>query len=310
MAKVLVTGANGFAGTAICRHLLAQGRQVRGTVRSAAAVVPEGADKVVTGAIDAATDWTGALDGVEAVVHCAARVHVLRETSPDPLGDFRRANVVASRRLAEQALAAGVRRFVFISSIGAAVAEGERQAAQPYQLSKLEAEEALQAVLGGSDMILVMLRPPLIYGPGAPGNFARLARLIRRGCPLPLASLGDPRSQLFVGNLASAVEAALEAAASPPTALALSDGDDLSAAQLARAIGLAAGRPARLLPCPPALLRLAGRLLGREAAVEALTGSLTIDNAAIYKALSWTPAYSVEQGLKATFREEQQSRNE
>lgn len=303
MARVLVTGANGFAGAAICRHLLARGWSVRGAVRRPAAAVPDGVEPTLVGPLDDSTDWQAALAGAEAVVHCAARVHVLRETEADPLAAFRRVNVAASRHLAQQARAAGVGRFVFLSSVGAAIAEADPDGASPYQLSKLEAEQALREAAAGSAMLLVMLRPPLIYGPGAPGNFARLARLVAAGRPLPLASLANRRSLLFVGNLAEAVEAALACTAPPAAPLPLCDGEDLSTAELARRMGRACGRPARLLPCPPGLLRLVGRLLGRSAAVEALTSSLTVSNAEITQALGWTPAHSLDRGLALTFRE-------
>src|SRR5512138_994470 len=303
MARVLVTGANGFAGAAICRHLLARGWSVRGSVRRAEAAVPEGVEKVVCGPLDGATDWRAALADVDAVVHCAARVHVLRETEADPLAAFRRVNVEATRHLARQALAAGVGRFVFLSSVGALVAEAGPARGSPYQRSKLEAEQALCEATAGSAMLLVMLRPPLIYGPGAPGNFARLARLVAAGRTLPLASLANRRSLLFVANLAGAVEAALACTQPPAAPLALCDGEDVSTAELARRLGRACGRPARLLPCPPGLLRLAGRLLGRGAAVEALTGSLTVSNAAIAQALGWSPRYSLDEGLALTARD-------
>ena len=302
MARVLVTGANGFAGAAICRHLLARGWSVRGSVRRVEAAVPAGVEMVVCGPLDGATDWRAALAGVEAVVHCAARVHVLRETEADPFAAFRRVNVEATRHLARQALDAGIDRFVFLSSVGAKVAAADPAGASPYQLSKLEAEQALRAATADSAMRLVMLRPPLIYGPGAAGNFARLTRLIAAGRPLPLAGIANRRSLLFVGNLAGAVEAALACAEPPAAPLELCDGEDVSTAELARRLGRACGRPARLLPCPTALLRLAGRLLGRGAAVEALTGSLTVSNADIAQALGWSPHYSLDEGLALTFR--------
>jgi nucleoside-diphosphate-sugar epimerase len=303
MASVLVTGANGFAGAAICRHLRARGWSVRGSVRRAEATVPEGIEKIVCGPLDGATDWRTALAGIGAVVHCAARVHVLRETEADPLAAFRRVNVEATRHLAAQAAGAGIGRFVFLSSVGALVAEDRPADASPYQRSKLEAEQALRAATAGGAMLLVMLRPPLIYGPGAPGNFARLTRLVAAGRPLPLASLDNRRSLLFIRNLAEAVEAALACSAPPAAPLALCDGEDVSTAELARRLGRACGRPARLLPCPPRLIRLAGRLLGRGAAVEALTGSLTVSNDGIAQALGWSPRYSLDEGLALTFRD-------
>lgn len=306
MARVLVTGANGFAGAAICRNLLACGWSVRGSVRHSATGAPEGVEKVASGEVDGATDWAAALAGVDAVVHCAARVHVLRETAADPLAAFRRVNVDGSRALAVQAAAAGARHFIFLSSIGAAEAADDPGRATPYQQSKLEAEAALHEVASQTGMILVMLRPPLIYGPSAPGNFRRLAGLVAAGRPLPLAAIDNRRSLLFVSNLAGAVEAALHCTASPATALALCDGEALSTPELARAIGRACGRPARLFPLPAVLLRVAARLLGRSAALAALTGSLIVDNAPIRKSLGWSPAFSVEEGLAMTFRDPRQ----
>ena len=302
MARALVTGANGFVGAAVCRHLLTLGWSLRGSLRRTDTALPAGVEAVVTGDIDGATDWTAALDSIDAVVHCAARVHVVRESDSDPLASFRRVNVAASRRLAEQAVAADVRHFIFLSSIGAARAERDPAGANPYQISKLEAETALREAVDGSAMTLVMLRPPLIYGPGAPGNFARLARLVAAGRPLPLASIDNRRSLLFIGNLTSAVEAALQCSKSPASALPLADAETLSTAELARRIGQACGRPARLFPFPPALLRLAGGLAGHGPAAGALTSSLTLDNARIGETLGWAPRYSITEGLALTFQ--------
>lgn len=303
MARVLVTGANGFVGAAVCHHLQARGWSVRGSLRRADTVLPAGVETVVTGSIDGDSDWTAALADVDAVVHCAARVHVLQENDSDPQAAFQRVNVASSRRLAEQAVAAGVRHFVFLSSIGAAQAERDPSGATPYQHSKLEAEAALCAAAAGSAMTLVMLRPPLIYGPRAPGNFARLARLVASGWPLPLAGIDNRRSLLYVGNLATAVEAALSSAESPDGPLALADGEDISTPELVRRIGRACGRPARLFYFPVSVLRGVARLFGREAAVTALTATLTIDNTRIGETLGWSPGYSVDEGLAATFRE-------
>lgn len=306
MKRVLVTGANGFIGGALCRHLQECGWKVRGSVRRDTTMAPKGSETVVTGDIDDTTDWTPGLEGVDSVVHCAARVHVNNETAADPLSAFRGVNVDASRRLAEQAAEAGVRRFVFLSSIGAAVAAAGTDQTGPYQQSKLEAETTLREVTSGRGMTLVILRPPLVYGYGAPGNFQRLAALIAAGWPLPLASLTNRRSMLFAGNLVGAVEAALRCETSPANALELSDGEDLSTAELARRIGRACGRPARLFPCPAALLRLAGRLLGRGPALESLTGTRTIDNTAIHETLAWSPEFTIDEGLAATFADRQQ----
>lgn len=299
--RALVTGANGFVGAAVCRHLATRGWSLRGSIRSNTAALPQAVERLVTGSIDAGTDWRVGLAGVDAVVHCAARVHVVREQAADPLAAFRRTNVEAAAALARQAVAAGVGRIVLVSSIGAAVAESQAGAANPYQKSKREAEIALAEILRGTGTSLVALRPPLIYGPGAPGNIRRLESLIAKGLPLPLASIDNCRSLLYIGNLTSAVEAALSVTEVPASPLALSDGGDLSTPELVRRIAQAAGKNPRLLPFPVGLMKVAGRLLGREAAVTALTSSLTIDNDPIRKALGWCPPFSVDEGLKASF---------
>ncbi|WP_422368151.1 NAD-dependent epimerase/dehydratase family protein [Pelagibius sp.] len=299
--RALVTGANGFVGAAICRHLAARGWSLRGSTRNETAALPQGVERIVTGSIDAGTDWSAGMADVDAVVHCAARVHVLAESAPDPLAAFRKTNVDAAAALARHAVALAVRRIVLVSSIGAAVAENQAETANPYQKSKREAETALAEILRGTETSLVVLRPPLIYGPGAPGNIRRLESLIAKGLPLPLAGIDNRRSLLYIGNLTSAVEAALRVAEVSASPLALSDGRDLSTPELVRHIAQAKGRSPRLLPFPVSLLKTLARLLGREAAVTALTSSLTIDNEPIRKALGWCPPFSVDEGLKASF---------
>ncbi len=308
MARVLVTGANGFIGAAVCRRLLATGWAVRGAVRGAVrrpeAKLPEGVERALVDSLDGGSDWTGALENCEAVIHCAARVHVLREEAANPLAAFRRVNVEGSAALARQALTAGVKRLIYLSSIGAAQAAAGPGAATPYQQSKLEAEAALQRISAGGPMGLIVLRPPLVYGPAAPGNFTRLARLLARDLPLPLAGIDNRRSLIYLDNLTSAIEAALTADPPPSAPLAVCDGADLSTPDLLRAMGRAMGQRVRLWPCPPALLRLAGTLLNRRTAVTALTESLTIDNRPACEALGWTPPFGVEEALAASLAEE------
>jgi len=303
VARVLVTGANGFIGAAVCRRLLAAGWAVRGAVRRPEAKLPDGVERAFVDSLDGSTDWTGALENCEAVIHCAARVHVLREEAADPLAAFRRVNVEGSAALARQALTAGVKRLVYLSSIGAVQATEKPDAATPYQLSKLESEAALQTVTAGGPMALIVLRPPLVYGPGAPGNFSRLARLLAKDLPLPLAGIDNRRSLIYLDNLTSAIEAALTADPPPSAPLAICDGADLSTPDLLRAMGRAMGQRVRLWPCPAALLRLAGTLLNRRAAVTALTESLIIDNRAAREALGWTPPFGVEEALAASLAE-------
>lgn len=302
---ILVTGANGFVGGHLCRALAHAGYRVRGSLRRPTARRGDGIDTRISGDIDETTEWAPLLEGVDAVVHAAARVHVLHDTAADPLAAFCRVNVAGTERLACQARAAGVRRLIFLSSIGAAVAERaeDRQdapGASPYQLSKWRAEQALArlAALGGVQILV--LRPPLIYGPGAPGHFALLLRALRLGLPLPLASIDNRRSLLFVGNLADAVRACLADPRPLDGIYEVCDREPVSTPELAGKLARALGRPARLLPCPPAALRVAGRLLGRGAAVEGLTGSLLVDSGAFRARFAWHPPHDLDDALRRT----------
>ena len=304
--KVLVTGARGFVGRPVVAALLACGSEVRGAVRSEPAVAGEGIaaryQEIAAGELGPHTDWRAALAGVEVVVHLAARVHQMNDRSADPLTEFRRVNVEGTRRLAEQAASAGVRRLVFVSSIkvngegtegAAAYTENDIPApADPYGVSKLEAEQALQAVGAATGLEVVVLRPPLMVGKGVKGNLAALAGAIRRGRPLPFGSItGNRRSLLDVRNLADAI---VLCAAHPKAAgevFLVSDGVPVSTVELTRHLGRVAGRSPVLIPVPVSLLRLAGRLTGKSSAVERLIGSLLIDDSKMRSLLGWKSTY-------------------
>ncbi len=317
---VLVTGASGFVGSAVVRQQAQHGWPVRAAVRRVAAgsaSVPTAATEVVqVGDLAADTDWRAALQGMQAVVHCAARVHVLRETSSDPLAEFRRVNVAGTLALARQAVQAGVRRFVFISSIGVNGAETQvlpfsaddvPAPHSPYAVAKHEAELALQALAADTGLELVVIRPPLVYGPGAPGNFARLVGAVRRGLPLPLGAVHNLRSLVALPNLADLVTTCLAHPAAAGQTFLVSDGEDISTTALLRAVGLELGRPARLVPVPAALLARAARLLGQPQLAQQLFGSLQVDIGKTRALLGWAPVVSLSQALQLTVRAERQA---
>ena len=300
---VLVTGATGFIGQALCRSLSASGRSVRAATRNAGA-----STTIAVGDIGAATEWSPALIGIECVVHLAGWAHVAAQD--DALAAARRVNVAGTRGLAAAAAANGVRRLLFLSSVKV---NGEATDAAPfvesdsprpedaYGVTKWEAEQALWQVAAHSRMEVVVLRAPLVYGAGVKGNFLRLMNLIARGVPLPLASVRNRRSLLYLGNLIDAIDSCLEAPRAAGRTYFVSDGEDVSTPVLARALGHALGTPARLVPCPTALLRLAGSLLHR-ADIAKLIGSLQIDTARIRDDLGWRPPCSFAAGLQETAR--------
>jgi nucleoside-diphosphate-sugar epimerase len=271
-------------------------------------MVPAGAaEQVTVGDIGPVTNWDKPLQGIECVIHLAARVHMIREPAADPAAAFRTVNVEGTRSLAKAAASAGVRRFIFLSSIKAMAEEGvaltESSAAQPadpYGRSKLEAEQALREIALRPGMSLFILRPPLVYGPGVGANFRRLLDLVDSGWPLPLGGVRNRRSIIYVGNLADAVACSVRAPEHVQGTYLLHDGEPLSTPDLIRRIADALGRPARLLPVPAPMLEWAAGLLGQQEAWKRLAGSLTIDDRAFRLALGWTPPYTIEDGLRAT----------
>ena len=302
--RVLVTGASGFAGGPVCRALTAAGHEVTGAVRRESRL-PEGTRPVRVGDLGAETDWTDALAGQAVVVHLAARAHVMAETEGDPTALFRRINRDGAMRLAEQAAAAGVRRLVFISTVKAQGEVGHMRVGDlpapvdPYGIAKWEAEQELAAIAARTGLELVVIRPPLIHGPGAKGNLAALLAVLRRGLPLPLASIHNRRSMVGIANLADLIRVCLDHPAAAGHTFLVRDDCDLSTPDLLRRLGRALGRPARLLPFPPILLRLGAALVGRAAMADRLLGSLTVDDGETRAILGWTPPQTLDQGLAA-----------
>ncbi len=309
--RILVTGASGFVGSALCKRLAAEGLQVRRALRKLP-TLDVAADAVATGDLSANQDWALALTGVACVVHAAARVHVMNDTESDPLAAFRAANVTGTLNLARQAAAAGVTRFVFISSIkvnGERTTPGrpfrasdEPEPLDPYGLSKMEAEQGLRTLAADTGMELVIVRPPLVYGPGVRANFRQMLTAIRRGLPLPLASIDNRRSMVGLDNLVDLLLTCTRHPDAPGHVFLASDGDDVSTPELLRRVGTALGRPARLLPMPPALLRLLATVAGRKDMAQRLCESLQVDISDTCQVLEWTPPRSMAYELEATAR--------
>lgn len=302
--KILLTGASGFVGRATETALLAAGHGVRRVVRQPGAS-DDSAFRIET--ISGCTDWCDAFDGVHAVIHLAARVHQMRDSAADPLAAFRAVNVAGSERLARAAAAASVRRFVYVSSVKA-VAESSPDGQMldedcvtlpldPYGVSKLEAEQALHRVARETGLELVIVRPPLVYGRGVGANFRALIRAVARGVPLPLACVDNRRSLVSVDNLADALRICAEHPAAAGRTYFVTDGEDVSSAELVRRIGRALGRPVRLLPVPVQWLRVGAALAGRPTPIQRLVDSLSLDSGRIRRELGWQPPQSMDQAL-------------
>ena len=303
MNRVLVTGADGFVGQALCPLLENAGWTVRKATRTARP------GRIAVGNIGPDTDWRAALESVTAVVHLAARVHVMADMTHDPLAEYRAVNCAGSANLARQAAQAGVKRLVYVSTIKV---NGESSGnlpfraddmphpQDPYAHSKWEAEQALHRIAAETGLEVVVLRPPLVYGPGVKANFLRLLDLIERGLPLPFGAVNNRRSLLFLGNLADAIRICLSHPAAAGKTYLLCDGAALSSADLVRSLAVALEKSPKLFPIPPALLRLAGLLTGKNAEVGRLLDSLEVDGSAIEQELDWHPPYSMAQGLAIT----------
>ena len=315
---VLVTGASGFLGRPVTRALLEGGARVRGLARPDSAPLEPGVERASAEGVHDREGLRRALEGVGAVVHLAARVHVMRDAAADPLAEFRRVNVEGTRAVLEEAIRAGARRFLFASSVKALGEGGDAvltdatppAPVDPYGVSKLEAEGVVRELADAAGVHAPILRFPLVYGPGVRANFLRLLQLVDRGVPLPFGRVRNRRSALYAGNAAAAVAAALEAPAVARETFLVSDGDDHSTPELVRRIARALGRPARLLPIPPALFAGAGHagdLLSRvlpvpvtSAALHRLLGSLAVDPSRVFRLAGFAPPFTVEAGLAAT----------
>lgn len=308
---ILITGATGLVGTALCDELGQGGRIMRAAIRTVPSKwrLPDSVEIIRIGDIGSVTDWSHELVGVDCVVHLAARTHITRDTVTDPLAEYRRINVEATEALARATAAAGIRRFVFLSSIkvnGEHTAKNpftEDEAPQPedaYGISKWEAEQALWKIASETKLEVVVLRAPLVYGPGVKGNFLKLMNAVARSVPLPLASVHNHRSLIYVSNLVAALGCCIEHPAAAGKTFLVADDVDVSTPELIRAIAAALGVPPRLIPFPPALLSAIAFVFGKTASVTRLTSSLQLDSRRIRQELGWQPEYSLKQGLAET----------
>ncbi|MBS0579572.1 MAG: SDR family oxidoreductase [Proteobacteria bacterium] len=307
MPRVLITGATGMIGRALCGRLQQDGYILRAALRTEKPL-PQGVlEAALVGDIAHCPDWDAALARVDFVIHAAARTHVF-ESAPDE-ERIRKVNVEGSARLATAAVRAGVRRFIYLSSIkvngedsgaGTFTADAPPHPQDAYGRSKLEAEQAVRRAVAGSGTELAIVRPPLVYGPHVQANFLRLMRWVDRGMPLPLGAIHNRRSLLSVWNLADLIACLLSHPAAAGRVWLAADAEDLSTPDLIRRIAASLGRRPRLLPVPPALLRLGAALTGQTGQLARLCGSLTVDTSPARTLLGWTPPLAVDQGLART----------
>jgi UDP-glucose 4-epimerase len=321
MTTILITGANGFVGKVLCATLTRKGYNVKGAIRRPS--VPTDLDTcvdrtvslltmelppslAVVGDIQAQTDWRTALQGVDVVIHLAARVHVLQETAADALEAFRAVNTVGTENLARQAAEAGVKRFIFLSTIKvfgehtlaeAITADTPVAPVDPYALSKWEAEQSLRKVFAKTRTQWVIIRPPLVYGAGVKGNFLRLIRLVKCGIPLPFARVCNKRSLIYVENLCELISVCIAHPDAAGQVLLCADTDDFSTPQLIRCLAQALKTPVRLWPLPVVILKKLAGLVNKRAEVDRLCDSLQVDSTQTMRSLNWQPPYTTAQGL-------------
>lgn len=311
--KVLLTGATGFVGRRLAESLEGlPDKELTCAVRRSGAV-NRGREALFNG-LDAGTDWSSAVAGQQVVIHAAARAHIMKDELTDPLAEYRRVNVEGTLNLARQAIDAGVRRFIYISSIkvngertfeGNAFSEDDEPAPEdPYGISKMEAEQALQRLAAGAGMELVIIRPPLVYGPGVKGNFATMVKIVEKGLPLPLGAVHNKRSLVALDNLVDLIVTCIDHPAATGQVFLAGDGEDISTTELLCGIGKAMGKPARLVPVPAGALMFGAGLLGKKPVAQRVMGSLQVDISKARKLLGWEPPLSVEEGLHRCFDSE------
>jgi nucleoside-diphosphate-sugar epimerase len=312
MTRVLVTGANGFIGEATVEALVQAGFSVRAAVRATESLSThfDGEVEVVAvGDIGPGTDWASVLADVDTIVHIAGRAHILRESSREPLEEFRNVNVLGTERLAREAVISGVRRIIYLSTIGVHgrvtrtapfTEEHHPSPHNDYALSKWEAEQALKNVADESRVEIVVLRSPLAYGPKVKANFLKIMKAVDMHIPLPMGSVQNSRSLIYVRNLADSIVTCVDSPAAAEQTFLVSDGEDISTPELIRYIADALRQTPILLPFPPQLLRWVGRATGKWPMVESLLDSLVVDSSKIRRMLDWRAPYGMKHGMEET----------
>ena len=318
--NILVTGATGFVGQAVITELLRQEHNVVASVRKHSADLPLKIKQVNTGELSSAINWHDVVSNMAVVIHLAARVHVMNDDSSDPLTEFRRVNTEATLNLAKQAVMAGVKRFIFISSIkvngemtGAASPYPEEEGIKerftendsfvpidPYGLSKYEAEQGLLALAKDTGMEVVIIRPPLVYGPGVRANFASMVRWVNKGVPLPLGAVHNQRSLIALDNLVSFISHCIDHPKAANEVFLISDGEDVSTTELLQKVAKALGKKSRLIPVPVGLMTFAAKLIGKSDVANRLFGSLQVDSSKARNLLGWKPVITMDAQLKKT----------
>lgn len=310
MPRFLVTGATGFVGRRLCRTLLAQGNSVVAAVRktSATDTLPHNVERTVIDGLGPETKWDRPLlQSVDIVVHLAARVHVMNDSANDPTAEFQRVNVAGTEQLFRSA-AGSIKRFVFVSSLHAMHSLTDELLNEqspcspdtPYGQSKLDAEKIVRTIGKETNTETVIVRPPPVYGPGNLGNLQKLFRTVRAGWPLPLGSINNRRSLVYVENLVDALAICTQHPQAAGETFLISDGDPISIAELIRETATAFNRPARLWPFPPRFMKIAGKLTGKTGTVNRLLGSLAVDDQRIRRTIGWNPPFTLQDGLRTT----------